>query len=686
MAVVKAQRAFLAVHADEAPALLTALQENGLFEPIPPEAWPVEDADLGGAGPYADRPFDLEREAEILRRALTFLDAHAPEAGGLKKLFSPKPAFSIQGLADDFGKFPLDEVSGKVRAAEAVLQRIAAEETEIAQRREGLAEWRDVDVRTDRLRGLRETEVILAAGPPGSRESLTRALGDASARVYTEEVSSGKEGERLIVIFLSEDGAVLEAALREAGLTVIEEPPPPPPALDSPGSDENPLSGDEEIDWGATPSEILTRLDQRGSVLENSKREVLAGARELAVYRAGLQAASDYVDILKARKDAAGWLVETGDVALAMGWVLEDRTEALRNGLAEAIPEIHLEFLDNRPEDTPPIQLESTAATRPFTVITHLYGLPKHTEADPTPILMPFFFVFFGLCLTDSGYGLVIALLFGWGLRKMALGPSARDFFRLLLLGGISAFVFGALVGGWFGNTLKILPASLGFLDRWANAILVLDPIRNPVPFLILSLILGVIQIYVGLVSKFIATRGRTGWGEALASDGVEIFLLSGFLFLGLAKAGVLGESLGPAATWTAIAAAGTTVLVRGREYKNIFAKLGGGLLGLYGLVNYLGDILSYSRLFALGLATGVIAVIVNTFTEILGQVPVVGVVLIPLVFVIGHSFNLVISALGAFIHSARLQYVEFFSKFYEGGGRAFAPFRAAPRYVDLET
>ena len=686
MAVVKAQRAFLAVHADEAPALLTALQENGLFEPIPPEAWPVEDADLGGAAPYADRPFDLEREAEDLRRALSFLDAHAPEAGGLKNLFSPKPAFSIQGLADGFGKFPLDEVSGKVRAAEADLQRIAAEETEIAQRREGLGEWRDVDVRMDRLRGLRETEVILAAGPPGSRESLMRALGDASARVHTEEVSSGKEGERLIAISLSEDGAILEAALREAGLTVIEEPVPSPPPLGSPGSDGKLLSDDEKIDWGASPSEILTRLDQRSSVLENSKREVLTGVRELAGYRAGLQAASDYVDILKARKDAAGWLVETGDVALAMGWVLEDRTEALRKGLAESIPEIHLVFLDNRSEDTPPIQLESTAATRPFTVLTHLYGLPKHTEADPTPLLMPFFFVFFGLCLTDSGYGLVIALLFGWGLRKMALGPSARNFFRLLLLGGISAFVFGALVGGWFGNTLKILPASLGFLDRWTSAILVLDPIRNPVPFLILSLILGVIQIYVGLVSKFVATWRKAGWGEALASDGVEIFLLSGFLFLGLVKAGVLDESLGPAATWTAVAAAGTTVLVRGRGYKNIFAKLGGGLLGIYGLVNYLGDILSYSRLFALGLATGVIAVVVNTFTEILGQVPVVGVVLIPLVFVIGHSFNLVISALGAFIHSARLQYVEFFSKFYEGGGRAFAPFRAAPRYVDLET
>ncbi len=221
MAVVKAQRAFLAVHADEAPALLTVLQEKGLFEPIPPEAWPVEEAELEGARAYGDRPFDLEREAEALRRALSFLDAHAPETGGLKNLFSPKPAFSIQGLADGFRKFPLAEVSGKVRAAEADLQRIAVEETGIAHHREGLAEWRDVDVRMDRVRGLRETDVILAAGPPGSRESLMRALGDASARVHTEEISSGKEGVRFIAISLNEDGAVPEAALRGAGVRVF---------------------------------------------------------------------------------------------------------------------------------------------------------------------------------------------------------------------------------------------------------------------------------------------------------------------------------------------------------------------------------------------------------------------------------------------------------------------------------
>ena len=354
-----------------------------------------------------------------------------------------------------------------------------------------------------------------------------------------------------------------------------------------------------------------------------------------------------------------------------MGWVLEDKKEELQKNLSGTISHSHLEFLENASEDDPPIQLRNSSATSPFSVLTGLYGFPKHFEADPTPLLAPFFFVFFGLCLTDSGYGLLLAIFFGLGLLKMSLGPTAKNFFRLLFLGGISSLIFGAFVGGWMGNTLKILPESLSFLDRWASSFLVLDPIKNPVPFLILSLVLGVIQIYAGLVAKFIATKSRKGLREAALEEGVEIFLLSGFLFFGLSGAGLLTGILVPLANWTAALAIVVTVFVRGRGRKNVFTKLGMGLLSVYGLVNYLGDILSYSRLFALGLATGVIAVVVNTFTEILGQV---------------HAFNLVISSLGAFIHSARLQYVEFFSKFYEGGGRVIDPFRSATRYVDLET
>ena len=677
MAVVKAQRVLMAVHAGAAPGLLGALQSNGLIEPIPVEAWPVQDDVLSVTRPFGDRLFDLESESAALRRCLAFLGTHAPEPGALKSLFSPKPGFSLQGLANQFQGLPLDQVYGQVREAEARLQEISAEETRSQQLAEALEPWRDVDIRLSELEGLKSAEVLMVTGLVGSQTTLRRALGEVAERAHIDSLSEDKNTERFLVVCLKEDQEAADEAIRDSALTVVEKP------VVSQKSEEDTGSG---IAWAGTPAEILAGLRDRSEALEAERLKVVDIARQLSAHREALRAASDYVELLKARKEAEGWLVRAGDVALAMGWVLENKKEELRKSLSKAVSHPHVEFFENNPDDEPPIQLENTPATRPFSVLTGLYGLPKHSEADPTPLLTPFFFVFFGLCLTDSGYGLLLALLFGWGLRKMTLSPTAKNFFRLLFLGGISALIFGGFVGGWLGNTPKLLPESLGFLDRWANSILVLDPIKNPVPFLILSLILGVLQIYVGLVAKFVATHAREGAREAVLNEGVEIFLLSGFLFLGLSGADLLPEFLVPIANWMASIAVVTTILARGREYKNIFAKLGGGLLGVYGLVNYLGDILSYSRLFALGLATGVIAVVVNTLTALLGQVPYVGVLLIPVVYVVGHAFNLVISSLGAFIHSARLQYVEFFSKFYEGGGRAMAPFRSTPRYVDLET
>ncbi len=663
----------MAVHADDVPAFLAALQAGGLVEPIDPSAWPVDEGDRGDIRPYNGRSFDLEGGAGTFRRCLSILDAHAPERGGLKALFSPKTALTLQGLADGFHNFPLEEVAEKVRVAEAELQRISAEEARLEQWAETLEPWRDVDVRLSDLSGLRSVRVTLAEGAPGSQGRVMLALGAAADRVHVETVSSGKKAERFLLVYLMEESEAVEAALGEADVSVSETPAPPP------GSEEDP------VDWGATPSEIMDRLKGLRRELEKARQDVVGGVRDLAVYREGLQAASDYVDILKARKDAEDWLVRVGGIALGMGWVLEDRKGDLEKLLRKSVPQVHVEFLENGPEDSPPVFLENAALVQPFSVVTRLYGLPRPVEADPTPLLAPFFFVFFGLCLSDSGYGIVLALLFWFGLRRIHLGSMGRDFFRLIMFGGLSALVFGAFAGSWMGNTLELLPGGLGFLKQWADKAVVLDPIKNPVPFLVLALGLGVVQIYVGLIAKLAARVKGSGLREALLDEGVEIFLLSGFLFLGLAAGGVLPASSVPAAQWTALAAAAVTVVARGRAYTNVFAKIGGGLLGIYAVVNYLGDILSYSRLFALGLATSVIAVVVNTFMGLLGEVPIVGVVLMPLVFLAGHFFNLVISSLGAFIHSARLQYVEFFSKFYGGGGRAFSPFRLATRYVEVE-
>lgn len=677
MAVVKAQRVLIAVDAFSTPELLAILQSNGLVEPIPVEAWPVEGGELSLTRALGDRTFEMEKESAALKRSLVFLETHAPEPGRLKDFFSPRPRFNFQKLADQFQGVPLDSIYSQIRKAEAQLQGIAAEETRINQLSELLGPWQGVDICLSDLQGVRLVDVLMITGSVGSQAALRNSLGRVANRIHTESLDAEKDGERFLVICLKGDRGSVDGAIRVCDLVVLERP------VESQEPDQ--AAGIEG--WEAlTPTEILASLQERRRALKAERLSVTSIAKQLSPHRAALQAASDYVELLKARKEAEGWIVRAGDVALAMGWLLEDKKKELQRNLSGTLPHLHLEFLENTPEDEPPIQLKNSSVTRPFSVLTGLYGFPKHVEADPTPVLAPFFFIFFGLCLTDSGYGILLAILFGLGLFKMSLSPNAKNFFRLLFLGGISSLLFGAFVGGWLGNTLKILPESLSFLDRWASSVLVLDPIKNPVPFLILSLILGVVQIYVGLVAKFIATRSQKGLREATLEEGVEIFLLSGFLFLGLSGAGLLTGFLVPLSKWMAILAVAVTVLVRGRGRKNIFSRLGMGLLSVYGLVNYLGDILSYSRLFALGLATGVIAVVVNTFTELLGQVPYIGVLLIPLVYIFGHTFNLVISSLGAFIHSARLQYVEFFSKFYEGGGRVIAPFRSATRYVDLET
>ncbi|MFQ5693409.1 MAG: hypothetical protein ACE5IM_10245 [Nitrospinota bacterium] len=434
MAVVKAQRALMAVHGRDVSALVEALQGSALLEPIDPGDWPAEEGELALARPFGGGLFELEEAAASLRRCIGFLEAHVPVKGGLKSFLTPRPTLTLQALTGRFHRFPLDAVAEKFRLAEAALRRIATEEAQISQLREVLEVWRGVDAPLSHLRGLRAAAVVLGDGPPGVLGRLMRALGGAARWTHGEVLESDKAGERFVLVFLEGEREAVEVALREAGAAVLEA---PFGLLSSVG-----LS----LDLEATPAETLAELDLRLRELEESRRRVLERSRELDVYREGLQAAWDYVHILKARKDAEGWLVRVGDIALGMGWVLEDRKDDLEDLLQRSLPQVHVVFLENGPEDVPPVRLKNAPLVRPFSVMTGLYGLPKPAEADPTPLLAPFFFVFFGLCLTDSGYGVLIALFFWWGLRRLQLGPGGRDFFRMVLLGGLSAAFFGAFV------------------------------------------------------------------------------------------------------------------------------------------------------------------------------------------------------------------------------------------------
>ena len=314
-----------------------------------------------------------------------------------------------------------------------------------------------------------------------------------------------------------------------------------------------------------------------------------------------------------------------------------------------------------------PILLKQNSLTEPFQAITDLYSTPSVNDIDPTPFLAPFYFIFFGLMLSDAAYGLILSVGSFILLKHYRLEGMMKRLVKMFMFCGISTFFWGVLFGGWFGDMFGISPA-------WFN------PVEEPMTLLVFSLILGGIHIFVGMGLKaYILLRN----GQAI--DAICDIFLWYFLLIGIVVF-ALGSSIAPIATeigkWMSIIGAVGIVLTGGRSKKGI-GKITGGLGSLYGITSYLSDVLSYSRLLALGLATGVVSQVINTLGKMVGG-GVIGVIVMIVVFIIGHVFNLAINTLGTFVHSSRLQYVEFFGKFFDGGGTPFNPFSRKTKYVEI--
>jgi len=263
--------------------------------------------------------------------------------------------------------------------------------------------------------------------------------------------------------------------------------------------------------------------------------------------------------------------------------------------------------------------------------------------------------------ISDAGYGIVLALLGLWALKKLKPEGIGKKLFSLIFLGGISTFIWGAMYGGWFGDLIKLPPL-------WFN------PLEDPMRLLLFSFILGIIQIYMGLALQGYKNIRDGKTLDAVFDQGFWMVFLSGFLMFALPQTKGI-------ARYVVIAGAIGLVLTQGRHQKSVVAKVGSGILSLYDVMSYVSDVLSYSRILALGLATGVIATVINTMGRLLG-VNIIGYIIMVVLLVGGHLFNIAINALGAYVHSSRLQYVEFFSKFYEGGGRALEPFTIKTKYT----
>lgn len=419
----------------------------------------------------------------------------------------------------------------------------------------------------------------------------------------------------------------------------------------------------------------------RGAVqnIDKKQEQLSEKLKEAAENKLHLELLYDYMLESHDKLEAAGKLAGTKSTIFMRGWVPAEAADAVSHMLTENfLCEVEIE--DPQEEEAYPILLRNPKVIQPFETVTEMYSLPAPYSLDPNKIMAPFFFLFFGMMVSDAGYGLILTLATAFIVYKFKPEGQAGKLMRLLCLGGISTFIWGIIFGGYFGDTIPVIVKMVtGYTIQIPS---LLNPSADPISVLILSLALGLIHLFVAMGAKAYLLIKRGHVWDAVFDIGFWYLVLGGIALFCVGMA-FPQTVIGQIGVYVTVAGAIGLILTQGRAKKNIFAKLISGVGSLYDIVSYMSDILSYSRLLALGLSTGVVASVVNTMGSMGGNT-IGGWIMFVLVFIVGHVFNLAINTLGAYVHSSRLQYVEFFGKFYESGGKAFKPLKENRKYTQL--
>lgn len=434
---------------------------------------------------------------------------------------------------------------------------------------------------------------------------------------------------------------------------------------------------------GAAEQTNAKDVELKKRTLEEGMTKNEEALRRLSQELPSLMRARQYLRWLDAKQSVREAMQRTISTVIVLGWLPKKMMQDFEAKLQRTLPESALLKMKTMEGEEPPVELSNPTFLKPFESVTTLYGLPRASELDPTPLISLFFILFFGLCLTDAGYGLVLSIIMYLFIKLKKISLQEGRLWYLLFIGGIVTFFVSIPFGGWFGLTpLQVqgfLPSAVvdtngdGLADLFVGQIWNLGETKGITFLQNLSLVLGIIHLSVGI---FMA--GYMKWRNGDRAGAVWVDWTTLLLFGAIAWY-FLGEAATQQITlYTIYACIALVIWGKGHGSKWFLRPLF-GLLGIVNLaMSMLSNTLSYLRLLALGLVTGALALAVNLVAEQIGSLfPIY--IAIPVMFIIyfvGHLVNIALNTLGAFIHSGRLQFVEFFGQFFEGGGRPFAPFK----------
>lgn len=577
---------------------------------------------------------------------------------------------------------------------------------------EALTPWKPMDTSFEEIHSLKKTTALTASVP--GRDVLDGLIKNSSD-IYFSSQEINEVGPTIFTIFFvaNEQADMMRSRLIETECMLY---------------DFHDLEG-RPADIIERDQDMIAKLEQSSNTL---KEQEIIFAREISK----LELISDYAANRHSKDRVAVSLPETSRTMNIIGWIQKRNTKKLGK-IVQRAKYAAFETIEPEPGEKPPVALQNPGWTRPYEMLVRLYSMPETKEYDPTPFLAVFFPIMFGLCITDVIYGVILILLSIYLLRKVT---GDRSLMWILLGGGICTIFAGAMVGSWASNLFELI--GLRPLVQLRQTFMLFDPLTSPLAFIGLALGLGFIHMMLGIVIEIVDSIRNKTYQQAIFANLTWFVLLPGILLYFIVfRDSLIGKTMLEILLWISIAGIVTgsyteikarpidhlvwAVIVllgwvaltgeigtifkfayiikipayaylllipllafeiaRFRESKAMLGKIAWGFYNLYGFSTYLSVILSYMRLMALGLVTGVIGMAINTIAWMILKIPVIGIVFAILILIGGHLFNIAVNVLGGFIHTMRLQYIEFFGRFYSGGSKPFRPFGFETKYVNIE-
>ncbi|WP_071124660.1 V-type ATP synthase subunit I [Leptotrichia massiliensis] len=656
MAIVKMSKFDLVVFAEQRAKVLKKLQKfkevNFVDIELHDENGELSKDAVEGVTKYVNNEelTHIDERLYQLSNAISLIKKYDERKTRLRDVIHGNENYTFDELARKALTYDWKKVSSELNKIGTQYSQIKSEISKKYMRYDEIDLWERLDVNPKELKNLKKVNTFLGTVPIKLKGSFIDGISELD-KTYYEELKIVKDEVYYLVIASIDESEKekLAEVFRNSSFTV------------------------ENLDIDAVPQDYKNELQKEISELKKEKRRLKAQIKTYSEDLTDLQAVYEYMQNKKLRIVESEKLAQTENTILIKGWIPTEKVSEFEKVIKdEAGDNYYLTFTDaDRDDATVPIKLKNGKVASTFENLTGMYAYPRYNEIDPTPLFTPFYILFFGMMGADVGYGLVLLLATMFVLKVVNLSSQMRKSIKFFFYLSFSVIFWGLLYGSYFGATIP---------GMWR----LVDPASQYNDLLIGSIVFGVVHIFVGLAIKaYMLIRD----GKSLEAVYDVLFwymaLIGGMLFL-IFKLMNLSAVVANVSMWVMIAGMAGIVLTGGREAKGVGAKLGGGLYSLYGISSYVGDFVSYSRLMALGLSGGFIASAINMIAGMIGG-NWFGMIFIPVILIVGHLFNMFLSFLGAYVHTSRLMYVEYFGKFYEGGGKPFKDFRTENKYINLD-